>query len=102
MMTRSLNACSFKSEEDGQAHSLTRPVSSRLLERGAMMTLACSSREKFFQLNSGSMYDLYSSRISLWLMALGVGVVHDPGQAPPGLQHRPGDTCQFLAFFIPP
>lgn len=33
----------------------TRLVSSRLLERGATMTLACSSTVKFFQVNSGSM-----------------------------------------------
>ena len=52
--------------------ALTLAVSRRLLERGAMMTFACSSRLKFFQLKSGSMYDLYSSRISLWLMAPGL------------------------------
>ena len=49
-----------------------RAVSSRLLERGATMTLACSSREKLDQVISGSTYCLYSSRISLWLIAPGL------------------------------
>lgn len=35
----------------------TRVVSRRLLERGALMTSACSSTVKFFQVNSGSTYD---------------------------------------------
>lgn len=49
-----------------------RAVSSRLLERGATMTLACSSSEKLDQVISGSTYCLYSSRISLWLIAPGL------------------------------
>lgn len=42
---------------------LTRSVSSRLLLRGATMTLACSSTVKLAHVNSGSMYCLYSSMI---------------------------------------
>ena len=50
----------------------TRLVSSRLLERGALMTLACSSMVKLLQVKSLSTYCLYSSSTSLWLIAPGL------------------------------
>jgi len=53
----------------GRARARARPVSSRLLERGATMTLACSASEKLAQVISGS---TYCSRISLWLIAPGL------------------------------
>jgi hypothetical protein len=37
--------------------------SNSLLERPAARIFACSSSEKFFHVNSGSIYFLYSSRI---------------------------------------
>ncbi len=47
-------------------------ASSSLLLRAAIMTFACSSRVKFFQVNVGSMYSRYISKISLWLTTPGL------------------------------
>lgn len=47
-------------------------ASSSLLLLGATITLACSSRVKFFHVKFGSTYSLYICKISLWLTTPGL------------------------------